>query len=150
MILPMVQRLIDGLHERARERATMFKAVSFGLVGVVNTAVDFGVFSFGYYLLDLPIVAANMLSWAFGVTCSYLLNSTITFSIDARRELSFRTYFAFVLAQFAGFAANTATVVIASLFMPVLLGKLLAIGASFLVNFSLSHFFVFRRPTADA
>jgi putative flippase GtrA len=29
--------------------------------------------------------------------------------------------------------------------MPVLVGKLLAIGASFLVNFSLSHFVVFRK-----
>ena len=38
----------------------------------------------------------------------------------------------------------------ASYFMPVLVGKVLAIGASFLVNFSLSHFVVFRRarPTA--
>jgi putative flippase GtrA len=29
--------------------------------------------------------------------------------------------------------------------MPVLLAKALAIGASFLVNFSLSHWLVFRR-----
>jgi putative flippase GtrA len=149
MILPVAQRLIDRLHDGARERATMFKAVSFGLIGVVNTAVDFSVFSLGYYLLDLPIVVANMLSWAVAVTCSYLLNSRITFSIDARSELAFRTYFAFVLAQVAGFAANTATVVIASRFMPVLLGKVLATGASFTVNFSLSHFVVFRRPASD-
>ena len=132
MILPMTQRLIDRLHESAREHTTMFKAVSFGLIGVVNTAVDFSVFSLGYYLLGLPIVAANMLSWAVAVSCSYFLNSRITFSIDLRRELSVRTYLAFVLAQFAGFAANTATVVIASHFMPVLLGKVLAIGASFM------------------
>jgi len=39
--------------------------------------------------------------------------------------------------------------VIASHFVPVLLGKLLAIGASFIVNFSLSHFVVFRRAIAD-
>jgi putative flippase GtrA len=149
MILPIAQRLIDRLRDGARERATMFKAVSFGLIGVVNTAVDFSVFSLGYYLLDLPIVVANMLSWAVAVTCSYLLNSRITFSIDARSELAFRTYFAFVLAQVAGFAANTATVVIASRFMPVLLGKVLATGASFTVNFSLSHFVVFRRPASD-
>jgi putative flippase GtrA len=149
MILPKAQRLIDRLHDSARERATMFKAVSFGLIGVVNTAVDFSVFSAGYYLLSLPIVAANMLSWAVAVTCSYFLNSRITFSIDSHRELSFRTYLTFVLAQVAGFAANTATVVIASHFMPVLLGKVLATGASFMVNFSLSHFVVFRRPTAD-
>ena len=149
MILPVAQRLIDRLHDGARERATMFKAVSFGLIGVVNTAVDFSVFLLGYYLLDLPIVMANMLSWAVAVTCSYLLNSRITFSIDARRELAFRTYFEFVLAQVAGFAANTATVVIASRFMPVLLGKVLATGASFMVNFSLSHFVVFRRTASE-
>lgn len=144
MIPSLAQNLIDRLHDSARERATTFKAVSFGLIGFLNTAVDFGVFSFGYYLLGLPIVAANLMSWAVAVTCSYFLNSTITFSIDARRKLSFRTYLAFVLAQLAGFAANTITVVVASHFIPVLFGKLLATGASFLVNFSLSHFFVFR------
>ena len=149
MTLLIAQRLVDRLHDSARERATMLKAVSFGLIGVANTAVDFSVFSAGYYLLGLPIVTANMLSWAVAVTCSYLLNSMITFSIDARRELAFRTYFAFLLAQVAGFAANTAAVVIASHFMPVLLGKVLATGASFMVNFSLSHFVVFGRPSAD-
>lgn len=149
MILPLAQSLIDRLHESARERATMFKAVSFGLIGFVNTAVDFGVFSVGYYLAGLPIVAANLVSWAFAVSCSYVLNSAITFSIDARREFSLRTYFAFALAQVVGFAANTTTIVVASHFMPVLLGKALATGVSFIVNFSLSHFVVFRQPAAD-
>jgi putative flippase GtrA len=149
MILPLARTLIERLHEVAQERATVFKAVSFGLIGFVNTIVDFGVFSVGYYVVGLPIVAANLFSWIFAVTCSYVLNSSITFSIDARRQLSFRTYFAFLLAQLAGFAANTTTVVVASHFMPVLLGKALATGASFMVNFSLAHFVVFRRPAAS-
>ena len=148
MIPHAVQRLIDRLHAASRKRATVFKAVSFGLIGFVNTAVDFGVFSLGYYVLGLPIVAANLLSWSVAVTSSYVLNSAITFSIESRRELSFKTYATFLLAQLAGFAANTTTVVIASHFMPVLLGKILATGVSFLVNFSLSHFIVFRRPAA--
>jgi putative flippase GtrA len=149
MVLPAAQRLIDRLHDSGRERATVFKIVSFGLIGVVNTVVDLSMFSVAYYLFGLPIVLANMFSWGVAVTCSYLLNSKITFSIDSQRELSSRSYFAFVLAQLAGFAANTTTVVIASLFMPVLLGKLCAIGASFVVNFSLSHFVIFRRTPAD-
>jgi putative flippase GtrA len=149
MIPFAVQDLIDRLHAASRERATMFKAVSFGLIGFVNTAVDFGVFSFGYYFLGLPIVMANLLSWAVAVSSSYVLNSTITFSIESRRELSVRTYATFVVAQLAGFAANTATVVIASHFMPVLFGKVLATGVSFMVNFSLSHFIVFKRPAAE-
>lgn len=148
MIPSVVQDLIDRLHTVSRKRATMFKAVSFGVIGFVNTAVDIGVFSIGYYLLGLPIVAANLLSWSVAVTGSYILNSTITFSIEQRRELSFRTYGAFLLAQLAGFAANTTTVVVASHFMPVLFGKALATGVSFMVNFSLSHFVVFRRPAA--
>ena len=86
MVPPAAQRLIDRLHDSGRERATIFKIVSFGLVGVVNTAVDLGMFSLGYYLFGLPIVAANMFSWSVAVTCSYLLNSKITFSIDSQRE----------------------------------------------------------------
>jgi putative flippase GtrA len=148
MIPSVVQDLIDRLHAVSRKRATTFKAVSFGLIGFVNTAVDIGVFSIGYYLLGLPIVAANLLSWSLAVTCSYFLNSTITFSIESPRTLSLRTYATFVLAQLAGFAANTTTVVVASHFMPVLFGKVLATGVSFMVNFSLSHFVVFRRPAA--
>ena len=148
MIPSAAQDLIDRLHAASRQRATIFKAVSFGLIGFVNTAIDFGVFSFGYYLLGFPIVAANLLSWAFAVSTSYVLNSTITFSVEVRRELSIRTYSAFVLAQLAGFAANTTTIVVASHFMPVLFGKVLATGVSFVVNFSLSHFVVFRRPAA--
>jgi putative flippase GtrA len=75
-----------------------------------------------------------------------VLNSKITFAIDARHELSIRKYAAFLVAQLFGFAANTTTVVVASHFMPVLFGKVLATGASFMVNFSLSHFVVFKRP----
>ena len=148
MIPAAAQDLIDRMHVASRERATMFKAVSFGLIGFVNTAVDFGVFSFGYYFLGLPIVAANLLSWTIAVSGSYVLNSTITFSIESRRKLSARTYGTYVLAQLAGFAANTATILIASHFMPVLFGKVLATGVSFLVNFSLSHFVVFRTPAS--
>jgi putative flippase GtrA len=150
MIMSAAQNLIDRLHAASRERATMFKAVSFGLIGFVNTAIDFGVFSFGYYFLGLPIIAANLLSWVFAVSTSYVLNSMITFSVESRRELTVRTYATFVVAQLAGFAANTTTIVVASHFMPVLFGKVLATGVSFMVNFSLSHFVVFRKPAASA
>jgi putative flippase GtrA len=40
--------------------------------------------------------------------------------------------------------------VVASYWMPVLAAKLVAIAASFAVNFSLSHFVVFRRRDRQA
>ena len=139
------QRALKAWHERA----LMLKALSFAVVGLVNSAVDFGVFSFAYYYLGLPIITANVAAWVVAVTGSYVMNSLTTFARESGRELTLKTYVGFAVSQLAGLVANTTTVLVASYFMPVLVGKLLAIGASFLVNFSLSHFVVFRkRPDA--
>jgi putative flippase GtrA len=144
-------RLLDRLLTAWHERAIALKAASFAVVGVINALVDLGVFSFAYYHLDLPIVTANVIAWGVAVTGSYIMNSLTTFARESGRELRLTSYFSFALSQVAGLVANTATVFVASYFMPVLLGKLLAIGASFVVNFSLSHFVVFRkRPESDA
>ena len=138
-------RLFDRLIAAWHERAIVLKAMSFAAVGVVNSAVDFGVFSFAYYYLELPIVTANVMAWIVAVSGSYVMNSLTTFARESGRELRAKAYFTFMISQVAGLVANTTTVFVASYFMPVLLGKVLAIGASFLVNFSLSHFVVFRK-----
>src|SRR5262249_23982229 len=82
------------------------------------------------------------------VTNSYVLNSRITFRAESGGKLRVKDYLAFCLSQAGGLVANTATVFVASYFMPVLVGKVLAIGTGFLVNFSLSHFVVFRAREA--
>jgi putative flippase GtrA len=128
-----------------RERAVLIKAVTFGLVGVVNSLVDFGVFSLAYYEFGLSIVTSNLMSWCIAVSGSYVLNTMITFAAESGRKLGLKTYVGFAASQVAGFFANTATVLIASYFIPVWAGKILALGVSFLVNFSLSHFIVYRR-----
>ena len=57
-----------------------------------------------------------------------------------------RHYVNFALSQVAGFFANTATVwcLVVLLFVPAWAAKVAAIAVSFVVNFSLSHFLVFR------
>jgi putative flippase GtrA len=148
-------------------RAVALKAVSFAMVGVVNALVDLGVFSFLHFYVGLPIIVSNLMSWLVAVTGSYVMNSMTTFAVESGRKLRFKAYASFLIAQVAGFIANTATIYIVSLSIPallhlffgpdsvlrvaghtidpVLVGKVLAIGVSFLVNFSLSHFVVFRR-----
>lgn len=138
-------RLSDRLIAAWHERAIVLKAMSFAAIGVVNAAVDFAVFSFAYYYLALPIVTANVVAWIVAVSGSYIMNSLTTFARESGRELRAKAYLTFLVSQAAGLVANTATVLVASHFVPVLLAKLMAIGASFLVNFSLSHFVVFRK-----
>ena len=137
---PFFDRWMSAWHARA----TGIKAVSFAAIGLVNSAVDLGVFSFAYYYLELPLIPANAMAWTVAVTGSYILNSLTTFARESGRELRLRTYVSFAASQAAGLVTNTATVFVASYFMPVLAGKIIAIGASFLVNFSLSHLVVFR------
>ena len=158
-------RLIAGW----RNRAVIFKAISFAMIGVVNSAVDYGVFLIARALLDgsaaamalfasvsgfcacgsagaISLIATNALSWIVAASGSYVMNSTITFAAESGRRLRWRSYFAFVASGFTGWIANTATLLVAAevLLLPVWLAKLVAILASFMVNFLLSHFVVFR------
>ena len=145
--MPMapLTRLSERLNSAWHERAIALKAMSFAAVGLVNSAVDFAVFSLAFYGFGLPIILANIVSWSVAVSGSYVMNSLTTFAYESGRELKLSAYLNFAVSQAAGLVANTATVFIASYFMPVWVGKVLAIGASFLVNFTLSHFVVFRK-----
>jgi putative flippase GtrA len=150
-------------------RAISLKAASFALVGLVNTAVDYSVFLLArsayqhapaaLSLFDavaaecrcgapgtVLLIAANMTSWTIAVTGSYILNSSITFAAESGRQLQWRRYLAFILAGVIGLVVNTAALVFAAqvLLLPVFIAKAAAVLASFVVNFSLSHFVVFR------
>lgn len=121
------------------------KAASFALIGVVNTIVDASVFFAAIALLTTSLVAANVLSWTVAASGSYVMNSFITFAAESQRQLRLRAYGAFLASGLVGLVANTAALLIAAQFLPVWAAKAIAIAVSFLVNFSLSHFVVFRR-----
>jgi putative flippase GtrA len=137
-IVPFVRGLIE-------DQALRRKAICFASIGVINTIVDFSLFSLGHLYFGLPIIPANICSWIVAVTGSYTMNTLITFAAESGRRLRLKTYGMFLAAQVTGLIANTATVFIASYFIPVLVGKALAIGVSFVVDFSLSNFIVFRQ-----
>jgi putative flippase GtrA len=141
---PLLDRLFRRLVQAWRTRGVTLKAASFAMVGVVNTFVDLGIFLAAYNLLKLPLIPANVLAWLVAVSGSYVMNSFITFAAESGRQLRWRAYGAFVVSGVAGVITNTAILVVASYWLPVLAAKLLAIAVSFVVNFSLSHFVVFR------
>jgi putative flippase GtrA len=147
---PSIDRLYSRLAQAWRERAVSLKALSFAVVGVVNTLIDLGIFLIGYNVIGLALVPANVLAWIVAVSGSYVMNSFITFAAESGGKLRWRSYGTFVASGVAGVIANTAVLVVASYWIPVIAAKLLAIAVSFVVNFSLSHFVVFRahRPGA--
>jgi putative flippase GtrA len=133
-----------------RKQVVILKAMSFALIGVINSLVDFAVFLFMLRLITDPwpepfdLIAANVVAWMVAVSGSYVMNSYVTFAAESGRKLRWRSFFAFAAAGILGVIANTVTLVVAAEFMSVVAAKIAAIGVGFLVNFSMSHFVVFR------
>src|SRR5499426_1459512 len=141
-----ITHAFDGLLRRlGLDRAIVVKAACFATIGVVNTGIDFGVFTFTHYYLGWAIIVANPIAWLMAVSNSYVMNSMITFAAETGRRLTGKAYITFIFSQVGGLIANTTTVFVLSHFMPAWMAKIPAIGASFIVDFTLSHLVVFRR-----
>ena len=141
--LPMTLNLFRTAETWLRH-PTVRKMISFGLIGVSNAAIDFGVFSLCWQLLHLPIVPANVLAWLVAVSCSYVMNTMITFRAESGRVLRLKHYLAFAASGLLGMVANTVTLLALSEVVTVYVAKIGAIFTSFVVNFAMSHFVVFR------
>lgn len=133
-----------------RSRATRLKIFSFALIGVGNTAVDFGVFTLAYQLFELPIIASNVVAWLVAVSDSYVLNTFITFHAETGRVLRRKDYISFVASGVVGMIATTTALVLLSLYIPVMVAKLISILVGFAVNFTMSNLVVFRARTPKA
>jgi putative flippase GtrA len=142
------------------------KAASFASIGVVNATVNYVIFWLLLRLLQaVPLLAAgigtvgsycsvsadnagivfaNVIAWSVAVSGSYVMNSMITFAAESGRKLTWRSYFIFAASGVLGLVADTTALLLAKEFLPIMLAKLVAIGAGFVVNFSMSHFVVFR------
>jgi len=159
--LPRATALIEPYFDVLR------KAISFALIGVINVAVDTGIFLLSYSYLrshapalhppdafaqwcactsrdTLTLDTANVIAWVVAVSGSYAMNSFITFASESGRRLRWLDYGTFVASGILGVIANTTALIVAAQFMPVLPAKGCAILTAFAVNFSISHFVVFR------
>src|SRR5258708_4396773 len=145
MSLPLrIESLLARVTAAWRERAVGLKALSFALVGLINTAVDAAIFFLLLAYVTPSLVVANVAAWFVANTGSYVMNSLTTFSAETDGKLRLKHYAGFVGSGLVAVTASTVTVVIAAKFMPVWAAKAIAILVSFAVNFTITHFVVFR------
>lgn len=118
--------------------------VRFGLVGVLNTFVDAGI----YYLLSRSglmhdLVLAKAISYALGVLNSYYWNKAWTFRSHVESR---RAFLPFVLANLLAVGLNTWGMHLAleTLALPETGALLLATAMTFLWNFIANKFFIFK------
>jgi putative flippase GtrA len=122
------------------------QAVKFGIVGVLNTAVDLGT----YFVLTrwlgmagLP-VAAKGISYSLGILNSFFWNKTWTFRSNAS---TWKTLVPFFLVSLIGLGMNAGGMQLGLnvLHLPELVALALATVFALAWNFVLSKFVIFRR-----
>ncbi len=135
---------LDQLAAVWQSRTLVIKLLSFASIGVVNTAIDVLVFTAAYKLLALPLIASNVLSWLVAVSASYSMNTKLTFGRETGGIFRSKDFLRFAGSGMLGVIVTTTTLVILSHYTNVFAAKFLSIIAGFAVNFSMSHFVIFR------
>jgi putative flippase GtrA len=100
---------IAGLYQRWRHLA--HEMAKFGIVGAVNTVLDFGLANLLYLALGWPSLAAKTASVAVAATSSYFMNRHWTFSHRARTGLR-REYTLFFLLNGVGLLIADACILV--------------------------------------
>ncbi|MCL2652245.1 MAG: GtrA family protein [Propionibacteriaceae bacterium] len=132
----------------------------FSLVGVVNTLIDFSVYSL-VVLLGVPFFLANMISTSCGMAFSFFGNRSFTFRAggqSARRQIvlflivTLTSQWAIQPLVIWGFTHITFDQTVFGHSPALVLGKIGALGCSFFWNFILYRKVVFKKQpdTGDA
>lgn len=139
-------RLISIVFKKDSHQRAIHQFVKFGVIGVVNTFIDFAI----YYLLTRftglreSIYIANVISFTIAVTFSYFANRTWTFSMAKKAGMGEAVKF--YSTAITGFLIN-----ISILFIGVhvfgffdLFAKLIATIIVIMWNFFVNKFWVFK------
>jgi putative flippase GtrA len=118
------------------------KILCYSLVGVVNTATDFAVFSILYYVAGWGPLWANSLAFGIAVSQSYLLNARWTFQ-QRTTDLSLKAYANFVMINLGCLSISSGTIYMLQSITSPLMAKLLAAGIVLVWGFLMSNRFVF-------
>ena len=130
--------------KRLFENEEFKKLVKFGVVGVLNTAVDYAVFTLAG-LLSPNIYLAQSAGYCCGVLNSYCWNRRWTFRSEGR-FLSAELV-KFIIVNLATYLASLGALWLLADYLGInkYLAKLLLIGVTLVINFALSRLWVFGK-----
>ena len=119
------------------------QAIKFGLVGLLNTATDFAVFSACIYFLGFGVVPANVFAFVVAVSQSYFVNKIWTFKAAASQKKNASQMTKFVTIQLTALGISSALLLLTENHLHWSLGKIVAVLFTFCWSFLLIRYFVF-------
>jgi len=123
-----------------------FQFIKFSIVGVINTALDFGIFTLlNYFLGEELYRISQIVSYSCAVINSYYLNKSWTF--QSGRNFNFIEIVKFLLVNLVSLGISLYFLFLfhEKLSMNILLSKGCATFFSVIVNFTGNKFWVFKK-----
>lgn len=125
--------------------AAFWQFIQFNLVGIVNTLVDFLVFTLLTAVAGFTYIAAKVISYTCGVLNSYALNSSWTFRRQRKRTK--KEFFLFLCVNIVALGVSLCGMYICRNYLQIrsdFLCNILATPVAMAVNFLGNKLFVFR------
>lgn len=120
------------------------RLIKFGLVGAVNTLLDFSVFIFLVRAMELDPLWSNFISYVAAVINSYILNMLWTFRSSSEKKLDPGTFVVFVSVNSIGLVIGTSVILAFQSIMAVEAAKIIAVFSTLAWNFVGTRHFVFN------
>ncbi|WP_206919244.1 glycosyltransferase family 39 protein [Alicyclobacillus acidoterrestris] len=127
---------------------TFGETVRFGLVGTLNTAVDFAIFILLTHVGHWDIIAAQTVSYAVGLMNSYVWNRIVTFKEQG--SIGWKQVGRFVAINVSSYLVSVFVLFVMRRFAcPDVVSKLFATLVTFAINFIGSKRWVFSRTAIN-
>ncbi|NEU27773.1 GtrA family protein [Paenibacillus ottowii] len=128
--------------------AQLLPMIRFGIVGLVNTGVDYIIFMLLAWA-GVPVVVAQIISYSCGTANSYILNSRWTFSKQQANNTNKGQLLKFIVINLIvlGITSLLLQVLHTETELPLALSKLIATAAGMIINYIGSRYWVFGSPS---
>ncbi len=117
----------------------------FGLVGLVNSGIDFGLFVVLHNSVGLDPVIAHAIGFSCAAANSFVVNKLWTFEDRDWSRGAASGALKFFAVAIGGLLIGAALIWLLTPPLPAIISKALAIALTFLWNYQLSRRFVFNR-----
>lgn len=131
--------------DKERIKPLMGQALRFGAVGILNTGVDFLMFTLCLKVFVFPLLVSQAIGYGCGVINSFFVNRVFTFR--AREVRSFGAFSVFALINLVSLGVSLLVIswLENTFAMNVYLAKIVATAAAFSINFVGSRWLVFGK-----
>ena len=121
------------------------KGYKFGIVGIISTIINYGVFALLYKTLGIYYILSSVTGYVSGLSLGYLLNKHWTYIEQIEKTKSYIIEYIIVYMISLFISQIFLYSVVEIITINPLYANILAIGLSTIMNFLGTNFFVFRK-----